>query len=102
MKAEQKRQFSLWDILAAGLSVWLLVNFLLFCVLLLISLETAFDPVLAFLTGVQLLLGLCLLFPAKRLQVRRPLRKLLLAGVICNALVVLFFCGTVFLLLSSW
>ncbi len=101
MKVERKGSFSLWDIMAAGLSVLLLGNFLLFGILCIADMGTAFDPVLAFLTGVELLLGLCLLLPAKRLGVKRLWRRLLIAGAVCNALIVVFFCTAVFLLLSN-
>lgn len=102
MKIERKGQFSPWDIIAAAMAVLLLANFLLFGILCIAAIGMAFDPVLAFLTGVELLLGLVVLLPAKRLKVKKLWRRLLIAGVVCNALIVVFLCAAVILMLAAW
>ncbi len=102
MNKTEKIFLSPWDIASAVMAMLLLANFLVFAIVCAAAIEIAFDLVEMMVTGVLLLLGLILLPLARKYDRSKIWKRLLLAGVIGNGLIVLCFCAAFAVLIAAW
>ncbi len=102
MKEKRSVKMGPWDVAAAVAAGLLLTNFLVYVIVCAAAIGMAFDLVEIMVTGVLLLLGLVLL-PLERKYGRSKLwKRLLLAGVIGNGLIVLCFCAVFVIMIAAW
>ncbi len=102
MKEERRKMEKVMTVITAVLAVMLLAVFLVFCLMLFVDSSLPADgPVLGMFSGIVLLLGIAALLLIPKRKVSRLWRRLLIAGIVCNVLVILFFVLFLTLLLLS-
>lgn len=92
MKEQNSKKFTLADLVAAAASVVLGLNFIAFLILSLPAIGASFDPVLAIVTAILLIVGLIVRLILKRFEVSKLWRRILLGTIICNFLIIVVFC----------
>ena len=100
MKAEQAEKNNLWTMVTACMAILLFLNFLAFGILCLWGVGLALEPAAGIVAAIFILMGFGAGFLAKRKGAAKLWRRLLTAGIICNFLIIAFYCGAAILLLA--